>query len=133
MNTILHKIKTYVPNESISFRKHPHTGNVEVVFHSINAVITILDTNWDEIKRHIDAKFNMNKDISCSICLEDMKSKRVSCSKCANYWCIPCYINIFKTNRGIIKCPYCRFEYGQLHSDEALELGIQEILIKADM
>ena len=130
MNTIIHKIKEYMPNENITFRRHEITDNVEVVFRQ--SVITILDTNtWDEIKRHIDAKLNMNKDIDCSICCEDMKNKRVSCPKCANYWCIKCYINIYKINKGLIKCPYCRFEYGEEQCDDLLELGVREIIKKS--
>ena len=131
MNAILHKIKEYIPNEDISFRRNPHTGDVELVFHRIKAVLSILDTNtWDEIKRHIDAKLNSKNNNSCSICLGDMSVKKVSCPKCANYWCIQCYIDIFKVNRGIIKCPYCRFQYGNEYPDELVELGVQEIKMK---
>jgi len=132
MNSIIHKIKEYIPNESITFRRDPVTNNIELVLNRIKAIITILEDNtWDEIKRHIDAKLNSDEYISCSICSEDMKHKKVSCPHCANYWCIPCYINIFRANRGLIKCPYCRFEYGYKQSDEMVEAGILDIISKS--
>jgi hypothetical protein len=92
--------------------------------------MTILEENtWDEIKRHIDAKLSNEKSNECSICSTNVIIKRrVSCTKCASDWCIDCYINIFRTKKGIIKCPFCRFTYGNQFPDYMIEIGVQQIL-----
>ena len=126
---IIKKIKEYVPNEQMQFRKHEYTENLEILFIDKKAIMTVLQNNtWDEIKRHIDTKINDNKTNECFICSAQEIQKRVSCPKCAFYWCIDCYINIFRTNKGIIKCPFCRFTYGNEGTENMIELGVQEIL-----
>lgn len=132
---LLNKIKHYIPNEKINFKKNKITGNLEIIFINKKAVMTILECNtWDEIKRHIDAKINDEKRNECSICAtNELQKKRVTCTKCASEWCINCYISIFRTNKGIIKCPFCRFAYGEEFSEDMIEIGIQEIINKIDM
>lgn len=129
-NSIIHKIKEYLPNEKIQFRKHECTNDLQIIFTDKKAIMTILEENtWDEIKRHIDAKLSNKKSNECSICYTNVIIKRrVSCTKCASDWCIDCYINIFRTNKGIIKCPFCRFTYGNQFPDYMIEIGVQQIL-----
>ena len=129
-NIILHKIKDYIPNEKIQFKKHKITGQLELWFLDKNAIMTIpKEDTWDEIKRHIDAKMSIEKQIECSICsTKTIQFCRVSCNKCASDWCIDCYINIFRTNKGIIKCPFCRYSYGNRLPDNMIEIGVKQIL-----
>jgi transcription elongation factor Elf1 len=72
---------------------------------------------------------NNEKADECSIFYKrNDKKRRVTCGKCASEWCVDCYINIFKTNKGIIKCPFCKFMYGQEFPEYMVELGVQQIL-----
>jgi len=129
-NQMIHKIKDYLPNEKIQFKKHEITGNLQIIFTNKKAIITILESNtWDEIKRHIDAKMNIEKNDECYICsTKEIQKRRVTCTKCSSDWCVNCYINIFRTNKGIIKCPFCRFAYGEEFPEYMVEIGVQQIL-----
>jgi len=129
-NQIIHKIKDYLPYEKIQFKKHEITGDLQIIFTNKKAIMTILESNtWDEIKRHIDAKMNNEQKNECSICsTNEIQKKRVTCTKCASEWCVNCYVSIFRTNKGIIKCPFCRFTYGQEMPDYMVEMGVQQIL-----
>jgi len=131
-NQLIHKIKDYLPNEKIQFKKHEITGDLQIIFINKKAIITILESNtWDEIKRHIDAKMSNEKNDECSICYtKDIQKRRVTCTKCASDWCGNCYISIFRTNKGIIKCPFCRFAYGEEFPECMVEIGVQQILRK---
>ena len=128
-NQLVHKIKDYLSNEKIQFRKHEITGDLQIIFTNKKAIMTILESNtWDEIKRHIDAKMSNDQTNECSICSADEQKKRVTCTKCASEYCVNCYVSIFRTNKGIIKCPFCRFNYGQEMPDFMVEMGVQQIL-----
>ena len=130
-NQLIHKIKDYLPNEKIQFKKDEITGDLQIIFTNKKAIMTVLESNtWDEIKRHIDAKMSNEKNDECSICSsrEMIQIRRVSCPKCACDWCVDCYINIFRTNKGIIKCPFCRYSYGRQFPDHMVEMGVREIL-----
>lgn len=130
-NYIIHKIKEYIPNELIQFKKHEITGDLQIHFPKYGAIMTVSDDDtWEQIKRHINKKISNQIDHECSICMtsETIKIRKVSCAKCASDWCIDCYINIFRINKGIIICPYCRFSYGNEFPDNMIEIGIQQIL-----
>lgn len=129
-NQIIHKIIDYLPNEKIRLKKHEITGELQLVFENKNAIMTILKSNtWNEIKRHIDEKMSNNKKKECSICYSaKIKKRRVTCPKCSSDWCVECYVSIFKTNKGIIKCPFCRFTYGQEFPDYMIEIKVKQIL-----
>lgn len=120
-NEILHKITQYIPNEKIKFRKHPYTDNLEIIFENHLSIMTVLKNNtWEEIKRHIDKIMEPNSTRAgdCAICFMPKKHD-VSCAKCSNTHCSDCsdcsdcYINIFRTNKGIIRCPFCNHTVGQ--------------------
>jgi uncharacterized paraquat-inducible protein A len=133
-NQLIHKIKEYIPNEKIEFRLHKITGAIQIIFIDKHAIMSITDCNtWDEIKRHIDAKISNEKSNECSICFTDkIKKRRVSCAKCANNWCVYCYIEIFRENNGLIVCPFCRYTYGNRFPSFMVELGVKEILQSID-
>ena len=88
------------------------------------------DTKWKDIKLHID-KF-LKIDYTCNICFNDYKKiknniNKTTCPKCSEPYCVDCYINIFRSNKGIIKCPFCSFEYGSEFPEFMIEAGIEEI------
>lgn len=97
-----------------------------------NSRLTILpQSKWNEIKRHIEVKLNQGwQNELCQLCCETLH-KRVSCNKCSNYWCINCYINLFKSGSGIIICPYCRDSFGKKVPQNIIEYCIQEIKLKS--
>jgi len=132
-NQLIHKIKDYLPNEKVQFTKHEITGDLQIIFTNKKAIMTILESNtWDEIKRHIDAKMSDEENDECSICFtNEVQERRVTCTKCASDWCVNCYISIFRTNKGIIKCPFCRFAYGQEFPEHMIEICVQQILQKS--
>ena len=134
-NQLLHKIKEYIPSEKIRFQNNNFTGNTEIVFTERKAILSILKENtWENIKRNIDNKMSNIKPVECSICLSKKVQKRkVSCPKCSFDTCAGCYINIFRTNKGIIKCPFCRYTHGNEFPDEMIEIGVQEILYKLNV
>ena len=129
-NVLIHQISSYLPKEKIQFQINKVTKNIEIIFTDKKAIITILEDNtWDEIKHHIDAKISKDKTDECSICsTEEIQKRRVTCTKCASDWCTDCYINIFRVNKGIIKCPFCRFTYGEEFPDCMIETGVKEIV-----
>jgi hypothetical protein len=125
------KIKDYIPNEKIMFNKHKHTNDLQIIFTDKKSMMTVLKENtWDEIKRHIDSKLCNKLSNECSICFtsEQLLKRRVSCPKCAMDWCIDCYIQIFRKNEGVIKCPFCRYTYGHKFPKHMIEIGVQQIL-----
>jgi len=125
------KIKDYIPNEEIQFKTHEYGRGLQVTFTNRRATMTVLKCNtWDEIKRNIDSKMSNEKSNECSICSTEIQ-KRTSCNKCAADWCVDCYVSIFRSNKGIIKCPFCRYEFGQVWPDDIIEIGVQEILAKS--
>ena len=92
------------------------------------------DNTWEDIKRNIDNKISNMKPLECSICLsEKIQKQKVSCAKCSFDLCVGCYINIFRTNKGLIKCPFCRYTYGNVFPDDMIEIGVQEILYKLNV
>lgn len=131
INEIIHKIKEYIHDEPIKFGRNKISQNVEIIFTNKKSIMTILNDNtWDEIKRHIDVIMNTQKPPdTCSICFTDkIKERVVRCTKCASEWCVGCYADIFRANKGIIKCPFCRYEFGQRFPDHMIEIGVMRIL-----
>lgn len=66
------------------------------------------------------------RDNICLLCYEIME-KFTHCSKCSFIYCVNCYINIFRTNQGIIKCPQCNFKYGNIINIKHIEYYVNEI------
>ncbi len=105
-----------------------------IVINNKETITILPNTTWKDIERNINFKLK-NKDEKtkeCPICLNNV-SKYTSCNKCGNYWCIPCYIEIFKTGNGIIKCPFCRNSFGIYTPEYMIEICIQEIKMRAGL
>ena len=127
-NPLITKIKEYIPNENIEFI-YRDDGIIELRFYDRKALMSILPSNtWNEIKRHIDAKIN-KIDTDCTICCNLIK-QRVTCTKCSNFTCINCYINMCKENNGLCICPFCKFTHGHKVNKHMLKLIIEHMLSK---
>lgn len=86
----------------------------------------IKNTNWKTIKKIIDNRLYHNKKEECAICCNEM-IRKVDCNGCTNTFCANCYIDIFKQNKGLIVCPFCRFTTGYEQPEWAIKRGIQMI------
>lgn len=106
------------------------TRFVEIIINNQSKITILRDNTVSEILKHIKTKLDSTwQKQNCDICFEKI-NKRVSCSKCSNYYCSNCYINIFKTGKGIITCPFCRYSYGTKMNDFMLPMAIKEIKYK---
>ena len=129
-NEMIRKIIDYIPNEKIKFGKNT-CGSTELYFTNKNSMMTIREENtWEELKRIIDSKICQYTDTECEICLKPhlIQVARVSCCKCAKKWCIGCNIKMFNNNKGLSKCPYCRYVIGVVVPDEYVEMGVAEMV-----
>ena len=88
--------------------------NVVIIDNTSQLCLT-KDAPWKEVKRYIDKMISRGNggviSDKCEICFKDIK-KRVNCPKRANHTCVECYINIFRSGKGKMTCPFCRFKYG---------------------
>ena len=130
-NEVIRKIIDYIPDEKIQFCKNLR-GETELYFPDRNSMMTILEENtWEELKRIIDSKTRHQfRATQCEICLHAhlMQRASISCSKCAKRWCVGCNIKMFKNNKGLSKCPYCRYAIGVVIPDMIVEMGVAEML-----
>ena len=104
--TLLNKIRDYIPNENIKFNKDSNNGQLQVIFIDKKTIMNILSNQpWLEIKRRIDTIIMRDRNLpeDCSICSNRLE-KRVYCTRCSCFWCYDCYINIYKSNDGIVIC-----------------------------
>jgi hypothetical protein len=115
-NEIIHKIIGYMPNEKIKFsrRKIPFHSDT-IVMHFVNRFHELSineNSDWKCIKKMLDEYLN-DPDLipECPICF-NKSLKNASCVKCNMDMCSECILDIIKTNKGICKCPFCRFESG---------------------
>lgn len=122
-------IRKYKPDIEIEIViNRQKNGLMEVIFVKESTIITIVTTNWNEIKRYIDSTLAKDKELNCSICDNDFKKyKRVSCSKCIVEFCGICYINLFRIGQGIITCPFCKYKYGSLMEPHNVIYGVEII------
>jgi hypothetical protein len=121
-------LKDYI-NDKFDFIRNPETLYIEIVINNNSKITLLPDSNWKEIKRHIDKKIIVQRNgISqdCIICCETIQ-KNVTCSKCSNNCCGKCYINLFKSGKGVITCPHCRYSYGNTMSEYMIQMGVNEI------
>lgn len=124
-NNIIHRIKEYIPNENIKLSRNKKSYQLQIIFVNKKSILEIsAEDTWDKIKRRID-QITIHKD-NCPIC--DSSPASISCNKCYGSYCLGCYINIFKTNKGIIICPYCRDKIGWEMPENIIDFKVQEIL-----
>ena len=128
-NVIKNLILKVYRNDKFDFIRNPQTLYIEVVINNISNITLLPDNTWNEIKRHIDKKIIVERNgisQNCIICCEKIQ-KNVTCSKCSNNYCGECYINLFKSGKGVITCPLCRYSYGNTMSEYMIQMGVNEI------
>jgi hypothetical protein len=129
-NIIKNIIKSKYKNINFEFIRNKYTDLIEVIIENKSIITLLPNNNWKEIEKHINTKINETyKQHKCNICFNNIKSN-VSCNKCSNNWCAECYINLFRSGNGIIKCPYCRFSFGIETPEYMMEICIDEIRTK---
>jgi len=120
---------------SFDFVRNPDTLIVEIIINKAVKISILPNNTLKDIKRHIDKKIsNQHNGVSedCIMCCEKIQNN-VTCSKCSNNYCSECYINLFKIGKGIIKCPHCRFEIGEIMPDYMIPICIEDIRFKIEL
>ena len=133
-NVIKNLILKNYTNNNFNFIRNLETLYIEVIINNNSKITLLPDSNWNEIKRHIDKKIIVQRDgivENCIICCEAIQ-KNVTCPKCSNNWCSECYINIFKHGKGVITCPHCRYSFGNTMPEYMIKLEVDEIRHKLD-
>ena len=98
-------------------------GGMTIVINDKATLSIESNITWNEIKRNIYKKINPDtSDNTCGICFYDL-NRRVSCNKCANFYCTECYINLYKIGEGLISCPFCRHTVGVKISKSHIDMG----------
>jgi hypothetical protein len=122
---IVNNIKKNFPD--IEFSHHINDDNVRIITTG-NALISVLpESSWSEVKRNME-KVQLQKwrHDDCRVC-DNPIVRNVRCSSCSENTCSDCYINNFKTNRGLIVCPFCQFTYGRKMSASQINRGVLDI------
>jgi hypothetical protein len=105
-----------------------------VAFRRTRSIMTVTcGMSWKQITRAVEKKRDfVPGPRCCGICCEERSgpASNVSCNRCANSFCGECYIGLFRTGRGIIRCPFCRDEFGFLMSPQDVERGVRMIRSK---
>ena len=88
-------------------------------------------TTWKDIKLCIE-KF-LNIEYECKVCFEEYKYddtsvEKINCPKCSEPYCLECYIKIIKSNKGILKCPFCCHNHGKELPDFYVDIFINDII-----
>lgn len=117
-------LKKYT-DTTFEFIRNLDTLYIEVIINN-NSKISLLPNNtWDEVVRHINKKI-IGFTGDCIVCYEKMENA-VSCPKCANNFCGKCYIELFRSGKGVITCPHCRWSYGEDLPECMIEPSIEKI------
>lgn len=128
---IIERIQQYLPDETIT-TQCLENSNVLIHLQSRASTMTITDqSSWPQVKRYIDSTDIEKEETACPICTEHICTTSVGCAKCATKWCVECYINIYRANKGIIICPFCRDKYGFTQPEWMIENGIRIIREKS--
>ena len=124
-NDLKNKIKEHYENDNITFIDNNDIGLMQIKIND-NGLLTITKGHkWNILRQNIDKQLSRKKG-ACHICCEP-KVNNVSCPKCVGDICGECYISSFKSNQGLIICPYCRFTYGEKIPKSFIMLGVNDI------
>jgi len=89
---------------------------------------------WITLKKRIDiyCEYLNEYQLNCPYCYKNIYNKmdkKVYCQKCKLEYCLDCYIQKLKENKGIIDCFNCNYKFGNKCSES--ELIIKCELIKS--
>lgn len=130
-NMVKKLIKSTYKNSQIIFNQLNKNDLMYVIIDNIVKISIMPDTNWIEIKNNIDTKLKqtLGKRM-CEGCKGQIKCL-ASCNKCHANTCLECYIDGFRTGKGIIKCKFCSFSFGCHVPDKYIDLAINDIRTNA--
>ena len=82
---------------------------------------------WITLKKRIDVYLDYlyNCQTICPYCM-DIINKKVYCEKCKLEYCLNCYLEKLRKNKGIIDCFNCNYKFGK-------ECNDSEIIIKSEL
>jgi hypothetical protein len=114
---MIQRIREYIPNEPIQFKKNRENGEMEI--HFINQKRKMSIRTFEDIKQYTDMKLD-----ECSICheKEPCNIRRVVCKKCTTELCINCHVQVGA------QCPFCLFTNGEKFSVHMIDDDIRGIL-----
>ncbi len=76
------------------------------------------------------ARYNKLENSVCPICYESVPAS-FGCSNCKNWICLKCYFDMLEHNRGVYKCPMCRYEEGkEILDNDKLNNFLDEMLFE---
>ncbi len=102
-------LKKEYPDTVIVIKKE--NCNYRVILDDVFINVPI-DAIWVNFKKRVHNILNNVITQECNICMEK-KDTYLTCLKCPQAYCIECFLNIILPSRGVIKCPFCRAEYGE--------------------
>lgn len=132
-NLVKKLIKSTYKNSQITFRQLNKIDLMYVILDNIVKIAIMPDANWIGIKNDIDTKLKQTLgNMMCEGCKGQIKCL-ASCNKCHTNTCLECYIDTFRTGKGIIKCKFCSYSFGCQVPDEYIDLAIDDIKTNAQM
>jgi hypothetical protein len=127
LQTIRGLICLTVGSENLEFSLMQHRGRellkVEHRAHPRWVLSVEEDSSWTQTRRLLASKMMEKPLEECGICMDDMRA-RVSCGRCGQPTCKDCYIANFEAGRGVVVCPFCRYEVGVAKSTADLEFAL---------
>lgn len=120
-------IKLTYKNFQIEFEYLEENNALGVCLDKIVKILIYPNNSWIDIKINIDTqlKQTMGNHI-CDECNDKIKCL-ASCNNCRSVICVECYINNFRTNKGIIKCKICSYSFGNVVPEEYIDFAIDNI------
>lgn len=118
-DSVIYKIKEYLPKEQLYFTKNPKTQKLQcLIMHKNITIIIFEDKSWDKIKEDIDSKIEDIGIYECFSCLNiSIKNRTILCTNCGHNRCIDCHMKIFRKNSGIVYCSACLNKQDELPLD----------------
>ena len=110
----------------ISFMRNSETLMLSTIIDN-NEIIIQVNMEWKHLCDCIDEVLDPNaKKQTCLICSDPIE-RIIQCTDCKKSFCGECYISIFRKNKGVIKCPSCKYTFGDEVPDHLLEGCISNI------
>jgi hypothetical protein len=121
-------IKTFKKYKFIFIKDINYLINVKFYDNNrFKGSITIIpENNWIDIKRNIMNKISDIEKI-CLLCDNEHKIF-ISCNRCSQSCCLECYINMFRINKGIIKCSFCNYKIYCECPDHMIDIYVERMV-----